>query len=315
MNYRLLGRTGLKVSEVGFGAWAIGGNAHGNSYGPTDDATSERALLRALELGCTFFDTADVYGYGHSEELLGRVLGNRQDVVVATKVGGNFSRGYTVMDFSPQHIRNACEQSLKRLCRDVIDLYQLHNPPYDLVRSGHTFAVLEELKREGKIRFYGVSIHTPEEGIAALRTGKPDTFQVVYNVLRQEAAWELFPLAQERNVGIIAREPLHNGFLTGKDQQDAAYVPGDIRHSWPRVYVRQLVQIAVSLRFLALPGQRSLAQAAIRFALDNPAVSVVIPGAKTPEQAQENLGASDIPPLSPRELAQLQAVLGQVAAP
>ncbi|MBI4336896.1 MAG: aldo/keto reductase [Chloroflexi bacterium] len=314
MRYRTLGRTGLEVSEVGFGAWAIGGNAYGNSYGPTDDETSVGSLHKALELGCTFFDTADVYGRGHSEELLGTVLGSRPDVVVATKVGGNFYRhpDRTVTDFSPKYIRFACEQSLRRLRREAIDLYQLHNPPPDLVILGHAFQALDQLRQEGKIRFYGLSIRSPYEGLAAIRTGRTDTLQLVYNLLRQEAAQDLLPAAQGRDIGTIAREPLHNGFLTSKYTADAAFVPGDIRHAWPRVYIAQLVQAAQQLGSLAMPGKRTLAQVALRFVLDNPAVSCVIPGSKTPEQVVENMAASELPPLLPEDLAVAAAVLAEV---
>lgn len=311
MRTRPLGNTGLEVSEVGFGGWAIGGNLYGNSYGPTDDALSLRAIQEALDLGCTFFDTADVYGHGHSEELLGQVIGNRPDVVVATKVGGNFYRGDTVvMDFSPRYIRFACEQSLRRLRRDAIDLYQLHNPPLPFLHYPPFYAVLHDLQREGKIRFYGVSIHASQEGLAAMRAGQPSTLQVVYNILRQEMAEELFPTAQERGVGIIAREPLHNGFLTGKYSEDASFPPGDIRHQWPRAYIRRLVHVVEALRPLA-SSQRSLAQLAIRFVLDNPTVSVVIPGAKTPEQVRENVSAADLSPLTEDEKALIRKALRQ----
>lgn len=309
MRKRPLGNTGLQVSEVGFGAWAIGGNLYGNSYGPTEDSVSIRAVQEALDLGCTFFDTADIYGHGHSEELLGQTIGNRPDVVVATKVGINFYRGETaVMDFSPRYIRFACEQSLRRLRRDAIDLYQLHNPPLPFLHYPPFYSVLEDLQREGKIRFYGVSIHAPQEGLAALRASKPSALQVVYNLLRQEMAWELFPIAQERGVGIVAREPLHNGFLTGKYSEDASFPPGDIRHQWPRAYIRRLVHVVEALRPLASP-RRSLAQLAIRFVLDNPAVSVVIQGAKTPEQVRENMGAAHIAPLTEDEKAHIQRVI------
>ncbi|GBD10567.1 General stress protein 69 [bacterium HR23] len=309
MRRRPLGNTGLLVSEVGFGAWAIGGNLYGNSYGPTDDAVSRRAIQEALDLGCTFFDTADVYGHGHSEELLGEVLGNRPDVVVATKVGGNFYRGETVvMDFSPRYIRFACEQSLRRLRREAIDLYQLHNPPLPFLYHPALYSVLEDLQREGKIRFYGVSIHAPQEGLAVLRAGRPATLQVVYNLLRQEMASDLFPIAQERGVGIVAREPLHNGFLTGKYNADASFPPGDIRHQWPRAYIHRLVQAVDALRPLATP-RRTLAQLAIRFVLDNPAVAVVIPGAKTPEQVRENIASASLPPLTEEERAFIRQAL------
>src|SRR2546425_1058343 len=204
MKYRVLGKTGIKVSEVGFGAWAIGGNAQGNSYGPTDDKAS-----------------------------------------------------------------------------------------------------IEAVKKTGKIRHYEISIHDPAAGIHAMKTGRPSTIQVVYNILRQEAKNELFGSARENKVAIIAREPLANGFLTGKHRPDETFPEGDIRHNFPRNYIASMVQAADKLRFLEQRG-RTLAQAAIRFALDNPDVSTTIPGAKTADQAQENLQASELPPLTGEDLMRIR---------
>src|SRR5438445_8223639 len=222
MRYRTLGSTGLKVSEVGFGAWAIGGNAHGNSYGPTEDEASIAAIEKAVELGCNFFDTADVYGHGHSEELLGKALkGRRKEVVLATKGGSDFYHDPPRLNFTEAHIFFAVEQSLKRLDTDIIDLYQLHNPPFSVIEGGRVFEPLEKLKKQGKVRYYGISIHDPQEGLLAMKTGKPSTIQVVYNYLRRDAAEELFPRALAEGVGIIAREPLANGFLTAKYTKDS----------------------------------------------------------------------------------------------
>ncbi len=151
MKLRILGRTGLRVSEIGFGAWAIGGNAHGNSYGPTDDATSIAAVRRAVELGCTFFDTADVYGWGHSEAILGEALqGHRDEVAIATKVGGDFYHGGVRLNFDPAYIAFALDRSLERLRTDHVDLYQLHNPPAETMAEPRTYEVLETLKAENK---------------------------------------------------------------------------------------------------------------------------------------------------------------------
>src|SRR6267378_3307430 len=270
VNRRQLGRTGLAVSEIGFGAWAIGGNAFGNSYGATDDAESQRAIRRAFELGCTFFDTADVYGHGHSEELLGAALHDVRDrVIVATKVGGNFynrdvhpllaERIAQMVDkpidqippdaplpvshdsnFTPGYVRFAVEQSLKRLGTDYIDLLQLHNPALSLISSMETYGVLEDLRREGNIRWYGVSVHPPEEGLAAVRATMPDTVQIVYNLARREAEDEFFPAARAAGIGVIAREPLANGFLAGKYAWDSTWEKGDIRARMPRPYVKQM---------------------------------------------------------------------------
>jgi aryl-alcohol dehydrogenase-like predicted oxidoreductase len=316
---RVLGRTGLAVSPIGFGAWAIGGNAVGNSYGPTDDAESRRAVRRAYELGCNFFDTADVYGHGHSEALLGEALrGIRQDVIVATKVGGNFyNRDVNQLllnriaealgqpldrvppdaplpvthdaNFSPSYIRFAVEQSLRRLATDYIDMLQLHNPALGLIADPETYQVLEALKEAGKIRFYGVSVHPPEEGIAAVEVARPDTVQIVYNIVRREAEDHFFAVARAAHVGVIAREPLANGFLAGKYRSDSVWEKGDIRSRMPRPYVAQVVALGERVKELAREAGVTAAQLALRFVLDNEAVSVVIVGMKTVAQVEDNL--------------------------
>ena len=311
MQYRILGKTGLKVSEVGFGAWAIGGNAHGNSYGPTDDARSLGAIKRSLDLGCTVFDTADVYGHGHSEELLGQALqGSRPDVVIATKVGGDFYHGSPRMNFTPEYLEFALGKSLERLQTDYVDLYQLHNPPLQLVKDGRVFKILEKLKTSGKIRHIGVSIHDPQEGLAAMKTGIVEAIQVVFNVLRQEAKNQLFREATRSNVGIIAREPLANGFLAGKLNSDSVFVQGDIRHNFPREYISQLTLAAEKLRFMESKN-RTLAQAAIRFVLDHKEISTVIPGTKTSEQVNEDFASSGIQPLTGEELLRIKFLRDQ----
>lgn len=318
MNKRILGRTGFAVSEIGFGAWAIGGNTYGNSYGPTDDAESQRAVRRALDLGCTFFDTADVYGHGHSEEVLGAALGaDRSKVIVATKVGGNFyNRGVHALlhdrigqmlgspydtipadaplpvthdsTFTPEYVRFALEQSLRRLGTDYVDLLQLHNPALNLIAAMDTYGVLEDLKQEGKIRAYGVSIHTPEEGLAAIQATMPDTIQVVYNIARREPEDALLAAARAANVGIIAREPLANGFLAGRYGADATWEAGDIRARMPRPYVAKMAALGARVSELAAQSRVSPAQLALRFVLDNPDVGVVIVGTKTVKQVDDN---------------------------
>jgi len=319
MNRRILGRTGLAVSEIGFGGWGIGGNRFGNSYGPTDDAESRRAVRRAFELGCTFFDTADVYGHGHSEEILGETLADvRSQVVLATKVGGNFyNRAVHPLlwdriaelagapfdelpvdaplpvthdsNFAPDYVRFALEQSLRRLRTDYVDLLQLHNPPLPLIAAMDTYGVLEDLKQEGKIRAYGVSIHPPEEGLAAIQATMPDTVQVVYNIARREPEDALLAAARTANVGILAREPLANGFLAGGYGADATWETGDIRARMPRPYVAKMAALGARVRDLARQSGISPAQLALRFVLDNPGVSVVIVGMKTVQQVDDNL--------------------------
>ncbi len=306
MNYRILGKTGLRVSEVGFGAWAIGGNAHGNSYGSTNDEVSLAAIDRAIDLGCNFFDTADVYGHGHSEELLGRALKARRDkVIIASKVGGDFYHGTPRMNFNGDYIEFALKKSCERLNTNYVDLYQLHNPPVQLLRNPELYKILDRLRETGRIRHYGVSIHDPKEGIIAMKTGNPETIQVVFNILRQEAKNELFKTARDNDVAIIAREPLANGFLSGKHTADETFAPGDIRHHFTREYLLNLVLAAEQLKFLETKN-RTLSQAALRFVLDHKEVSTVIPGAKTPEQAEENLRAADLPSLTGEELLRVR---------
>ncbi len=311
MKYRVLGKTGFKVSEVGFGAWAIGGNAHGNSYGPTDDKTSIAAVQKALEVGCNFFDTADVYGHGHSEELLGVALkGQRDGVIIASKVGGDFYHDPPRMNFNPDYLEFALRKSCERLQTDYLDLYQLHNPPVQLVKGGKIFEALEKLKDSGRIRHFGISIHDPQEGILAMNQGKPAAIQVVFSILRQEAKNKLFQAARDNNVGIIAREPLANGFLTGKLRADSTFPQGDIRFNFPPNYIRSLAMATEQLRFLE-SKTRTLAQASIRFVLDQRKVSTVIPGAKTVQQAEENMKTSELPSLVGEELLRIRLLREQ----
>ena len=311
MKYRVLGKTGLKVSEVGFGAWAIGGNAYGNSYGPTDDKQSLAAIGRALELGCNFFDTADVYGHGHSEDLLGQALeGHRSDVIIATKVGGDFYHGTPRMNFNSDYLQFALAKSCERLRSEYIDLYQLHNPPIQLVKDGRVFKTLEKFKAAGKIRHYGVSIHDPQEGLLAMRDHELGAIQVAFNILRQEAKNQLFRESNKNNVGIIAREPLANGFLAGKLKADSGFLEGDIRHNFPPDYISQLTLATNKLRFLE-SNSRTLAQATIRFVLDHKDVSTAIPGVKTPEQVEEDLVSSESPSLTGEELLRIKFLRDQ----
>lgn len=312
MRYRRLGRTELQVAEIGYGAWAIGGNKHGHSYGPTDNAESLHTIAQALDLGCNFFDTADLYGHGLSEKLLGQALEKRRhECIIATKVGGDFYHGPFHQNFDPDYIRFALEKSLERLRTDYIDIYQLHNPPLMMLERGANYAMLEELKQEGKIRHYGVSVHDAYEGIMAIETGKPDVIQVAYNFLRQDPREDLFPLAEEHNIGLIIREPLANGMLTGKYAADATFGAGDMRAEWPPEFVALQAHLAQKARFLVTP-QRTLAQAALRFVLDSPAVSVVIPGLKTVAQAVENLAASALPALTEADHAAIHQLLDEL---
>ncbi len=226
MQYRTLGRTGLRVSDIGFGAMTIGGEI----FGATDDQESLRAVHRAIDLGLNFIDTADAYGRGHSEELLAQVLKDRRDeVILATKGGNQFSVRQGLRNFDPDYITSALENSLKRLQIDTIDLYQLHNPSPEIMQRGEIFERLDRLKQDGKIRFYGVSLEKTQDGIVAIETGKPDTLQVVYNILHQDPQEALFPLAEKEQIGIVARVPLERGVLSGRFQSREEFYQQDWR--------------------------------------------------------------------------------------
>ncbi len=291
LKFRKLGKTNLLVSEIGFGAWAISGRG----YGPTNDKESIRALHRALDLGVNFIDTADIYGDGHSEELIGRVLKEKGDkeTIIATKFGWDFYKdGGVKSNLKRNYISFALEKSLKRLGRDCIDIYQIHNSkPPDIERDS-VYETLDELKKQGKIRFYGVSAFYVEDGISVVKTGKPDTIQVIYNILDQEAEERLFPLVLENDIGIIVREPLASGLLTEKYNENSRFPKTDHRHGWSREFLKDGARKVGKLKFLEREEQ-TLIQAALRFSLSHRAVSVVIPGAKTVKQIEENISAME----------------------
>src|SRR5213594_1509751 len=285
MKYRTLGRTGLRVSVIGLGTMV-----HAGHFGPMKDSESLSAIDAALELGVNFIDTSDAYGAGYSESLLGKALRGRRDkVILATNRGKR--------NFAPDYIDGVLHESLERLQTDYVDLYQLHNPTVDVIEHGEVWGVLEQRKQEGKIRHYGVSIYTMEEGIAAVKTGLSDTIQVEYNLLTQEAAEKIFPLAQEANVGIIARVPLRRGVLTGKMRQadESRFQGEDVRaRSFKgEAFAKELAK-AEQLRFLVHGPAKTLGQAAIAFCIAHPAVSVTIAGARNDKQMRENAAAGDV---------------------
>ncbi len=291
--YRVLGRTQLRVGEIGFGAWAIGGSRSGWSYGATDDRASIRAVRAALDLGCNFFDTADWYGHGHSETLLGKALrSKRQEVVLATKGGLDFYHGVSRVDFEPAYLRFALHQSLRRLDTDYIDVYQLHNPPPEVLWRSDVTAELERFRAQGIVRWIGVSAASVEDAVVAVEAGWADTVQVPYNLLAPEAESTVFPLAAARGVGVIAREPLANGFLTGKYGATSHFPDGDFRGQPYFDPVRaDIERVIATLRPYCREGE-SLARFALRFALEPRAVAVVVCGCKSAEQVLENFGVS-----------------------
>jgi aryl-alcohol dehydrogenase-like predicted oxidoreductase len=313
MNTRRLGKTGLRVSEIGFGGWAIGGNAFGNSYGETDDAVSRAAIQKALELGVTLFDTADVYGHGHSEALLGEALAEWPGPapVVVTKAGINFYRRDDTLeqDWTPFALAHAVQQSLMRLRRDTLDVFLLMNPPVEELDRWKVWETLDALKRSGKLRCYGVSVAEPADGVWLLHHRLPvDVLEVGYSLFYQGATVDLLPLARTRGVGILAREPLANGFLAGRYGSDTVFAGGDIRAALPPEYVSAMTETAGRLDFLRRAQTRTPAQAALRFVLDDPDVSSVVVGAKTPAQMEENAGAALVPAIDAEERERISDV-------
>lgn len=316
MQHRDLGKTGIKVSVIGFGAWAIGGASEASGtplgWGKTSDDESLAAIRRAREAGVTFFDTSDSYGFGRSESLLGIVLSrHRPDVVIATKVGVVRTSGALKKDFSRQHILHAVDGSLKRLRTDYIDLYQLHNPTLDQLRREEIQETMDRLQDAGKIRFWGVSIFAPEEGIEIINKGWGYSLQVLYNILNQAPARELLPLAKERGYGVVARVPLASGLLTGKYRQDTIFSRDDIRQNF--LTPKRLEEVTArvdEVRSIIGGTARSMAEASLRFVLANEAVSTTIPGAKNVRQVDSNVAAGD-GTLPPEVIEKLRNRLGE----
>ncbi|MFQ5946654.1 MAG: aldo/keto reductase [Anaerolineae bacterium] len=324
MEYRTLGRTGISISEIGFGAWAIGGEM----WGPQDDRDSVAALHRALDLGCTFLDTAQVYGDGHSERLIARVLKERPDgdrVTVGTKVPPKNRNwrprpGTPISEaFPSDYIIERCEISLQNLETDTLDLYQLHTwcPTWD--EETEWYEAMVRLQEAGKIRFIGISVSgdRPGEANSQLEAGRVDSVQVIYSILDQSPEQALFPVAQAHDVVIIARVPLASGALTGKWTRDTEFPKGDWRGEWKdRGWLHQKVEQVARIRFLEEDGT-PLASASLKFCLSHPAVSTAIPGIRNAEQAEINMGASDGRPLDSSQTSRLRDMYseGLIGAP
>ena len=307
MKYRALGRTGLQVSEIGFGAWGIGGRTVGTtSYGDTDDRTSLAALGRALDQGITFFDTSSAYGNGHSEALIGQAFETKRDrVVIATKAG--YDAWDKSPDFSPAAVVASAEASLRRLRTDVIDLFQLHNPPSAALRAIELREALTDLVKTGKIRAWGVSAKSPVDAIEALQEFDAAVVQANFNMMDVRALDGLLAEVERRQAGFIGRTPLCFGFLSGAISKDTAFPPGDHRLGWSRAQLDNWIDGAADLltTVKAAPGQEG-ARSALRFCLAFPAISSVIPGILTPAEADANAQASTFGPL-PKEA--VEAVL------
>jgi aryl-alcohol dehydrogenase-like predicted oxidoreductase len=300
MQYRSLGNTGIRISEIGFGAWAIGGAAEASGtplgWGRTNDDESLAAIRRARDLGVNFFDTADSYGFGRSESLLGIVLSRqRQSVVIATKVGVmRMGDGSLRKDFSREHIFHAVDGSLKRLRTDYIDLYQAHNPTLQQLRTEEIQEAMARLQEIGKIRYWGVSISTVDEGIEIINRGWGNSLQVLYNALNQEPAFSLFPLAKQKGYGIVARVPLASGLLTGKFRPDSTFAGDDVRQNF--LTAKRLEEVSPrvdEIRSVVGGAAKTLTDAALQFVLSDDAVSATIPGSRNARQVEMNVAAAE----------------------
>lgn len=309
MKYRKLGRSGLLVSEIGFGAWGVGGRTDGHtSYGATDDAVSRDALARAFDLGITFYDTAPPYGNGHSEELIGAVFRGRRDrIVLATKVG--VERFGSEPDLSPSGLRRSLEGSLRRLGCGYVDLLQIHSLDIAaLRRNPEILQTLDAMVAEGKARALAMSAKSPEDALIAVTEFGFAVVQINLNMMDLRAQQNGFlALAAERGIGVIARTPLCFGFLSGEIAADAKFAEGDHRAGWSRAQIARWVEGASQLHAVVeKPAGQTRAQVALRFCLSYPAVGVVIPGILTAAEADENAAASEAGPLPPEVRARIE---------
>jgi len=316
MEYRTLGASGIRLSRIGFGGWGIGGRTAGaTSYGETDDAESRRALECAFEHGITFFDTADVYGDGRSERLIGEVFeGRRDQVTIATKAG--YLPGFVGVDHSPAALRRALEGSLTRLRTDYVDLFLLHEAQVSTVADDpQILTTLEAFRHEGKARAYGLSAKSPADALAFVDLPDVACLQVNLNLLDWGSVdCGLHERAQASGVGIVARTVLGLGFLTGRIGRDTVFPPEDHRSLWSRKNIGHWVDAADEVH-RALGGGDSVAertQTAVRFCLSFDAVTSAIPGMLTPEEVAVNAVAGDLPPFSPTQLGDVERLYRRV---
>jgi aryl-alcohol dehydrogenase-like predicted oxidoreductase len=315
MKYRQMPRTDLQLSEVGFGVWTVATTWWGKI--PEDER--EPLLENAVDLGINLFDTADTYGEGYGEEILANVLGHRRhELVIATKFGYDFYDTLTPrvghqerpQKFDPDFVRFACEQSLRRLRTDYIDIYQLHNPRMSAIERDDLFETLEQLKHEGKIRYYGAALGPDigwfEEGEAAMKERHVHSLQIIYSILEQEPAWQFFPIAEKEQVGLLSRVPHASEALTGRYTEPPTFQEGDHRSHRRAEWLREALQKVEKVKFLA--GEdvgRTLSQAAIQFCLYQPTIVSVLPNFTTLDELKDYTAAVDTPPLTNQEQAQL----------
>jgi aryl-alcohol dehydrogenase-like predicted oxidoreductase len=314
MQFRELGRTGWKVSSIGFGCWAIGG-----TWGPVEDAESLTALHRAAELGVNFFDTSDRYGDGRSERLLARFRReHRGQTYIATKIGRRL-QPHVADGYDQENLTAFVERSLSNLETEALDLVQLHCPPTDVYYMPETFGVLDRLVAAGKIRHYGVSVEKVEEALKALEYPNVQSVQIIFNLFRHRPADLFFDQAKRHEVGILARVPLASGMLTGKMTPESAFDPDDHRtfnrhgEAFDRGETFSGVDYDLGLRAVEelrqlCPAGMSMVQFALRWILMFDAVTCAIPGAKRPDQAEQNSIAADLPALSEETMAAVKSV-------
>jgi len=309
MEYRSLGRTGWKVSAIGFGAWGIGGG----EWGPVKDEESIAALHKAIDMGVTLIDTADVYGDGHSERLIARVLGERSETIyVATKIGRG-TPPHPGDRYSRENLTAFVERCLKNLDMETLDLVQLHTPPSEVFDRPEVFGILDELRRSGKIRFYGASVEKVSEALKVIEYPNLQVVQIIFNMFRHRPAEEFFPRAEEKQVGILARVPLASGLLTGKMSPETTFHPQDHRTLIYGGETFSGVKLELGLKAVealkeVLPEGMTLTQMALRWILMHDAVTCAIPGAKRPSQVVENTVAADLPPLDEATMGAVQGI-------
>jgi aryl-alcohol dehydrogenase-like predicted oxidoreductase len=313
MEQRPLGRTGADVSVVGLGTWQLGAD-----WGNVDEETAQDVLDAALDAGVTLLDTADVYGGGRSEERIRRALVARSDrPFVATKAGRQ-ANPHTAEQYSPENLRGWIDQSRRNLGVDTLDLVQLHCPPTEVYSDHRVYDALDAMVADGAIAAYGVSVETVAEGLTALEHPGVQTIQVILNVFRRKPLEELLPAAREANVGILARVPLASGLLTGKYDESTTFAPDDHRNfnrhgeafdvGETFAGVPYEVGVAAAREVAAIAGDAPTAAFALRWVIDQPGVTTVIPGARTVEQVRGNVAAADLPPLTDAQLADLERV-------
>ena len=311
MEYRSLGRTGWRISEISFGTWAIGG-----AWGSVDDEESMATLHAALDGGVNFFDTADVYGDGRSERLLAKLKKERKEkFYIGTKAGRRLPV-QTTQGYNRKNLIAFVNRSLKNLHTDTIDLLQLHCPPTEVYYRPEVFGVLDDLVKAGKLRHYGVSVEKVEEALKAIEFPNVQSVQIIFNIFRQRPAELFFAEAQKRRVGILARVPLASGLLSGKMSPNSKFAKDDHRNfnrhgeAFDRGETFSGIDFETGLSAVEqlkklVPSGASLVQFALRWILDFPAVTCAIPGAKRPAQVTDNIAASDLPPLSKASLKRI----------